>query len=74
MTSTIRKGIIDPAGVPSAEVLAVGMLAALLAAGIWLMVASLYGWPVSTTHSIVGALIRYGISPVSSGIGSSSRI
>jgi PiT family inorganic phosphate transporter len=66
VTSTIRKGIIDPAGVPSAEVLAVGMLAALLAAGIWLMVASLYGWPVSTTHSIVGALIGFGLVGIGS--------
>jgi len=66
VTSTIRKGIIDPAGVPSAEVLAVGMLAALLAAGVWLMVASAFGWPVSTTHTIVGALIGFamvGIGP-----------
>jgi PiT family inorganic phosphate transporter len=35
------------------------MLAALLAAGLWLLIASRYGWPVSTTHSIVGAIIGF---------------
>jgi PiT family inorganic phosphate transporter len=37
------------------------MLAALLAAGVWLMIASAKGWPVSTTHSIIGALIGFAI-------------
>ena len=35
------------------------MLAALLAAAIWLMVASSRGWPVSTTHSIIGAIVGF---------------
>lgn len=61
VTGTIRKGIIDASYVPSAEIFICGMLAALLAAGIWLMVASYYGWPVSTTHTIVGALIGFGV-------------
>ncbi len=61
VTGTIRRGIIDSAAVPSAEVLVFGMLAALLGAGIWLMVASYFGWPVSTTHTIVGALIGFGL-------------
>ena len=57
VTATIRKGIIDPAPIADKpEILVFGMLAALLAAGIWLMVASSKGWPVSTTHSIVGAI------------------
>jgi len=41
-------------------VLVYGMLAALLAAGVWLQIASYYGWPVSTTHSIVGAIVGFG--------------
>ena len=60
VTSTIRKGIIDPAmlsGTP--ELLVFGMLASLLAAGIWLLVATHLGWPVSTTHSIVGAIVGF---------------
>lgn len=61
VTGTIRKGIIIPDTVPSPDVLVLGMLAALLASGIWLMVASWWGWPVSTTHTIVGSLIGFGI-------------
>jgi len=60
VTSTIRKGIIDPAilsGTP--ELLIFGMMAALLAAGVWLLIATHYGWPVSTTHSIVGAIVGF---------------
>jgi len=60
VTKTIRKGIID-ADLLSAtpELLVYGMLASLLAAGIWLLVASKFGWPVSTTHSIVGAIVGF---------------
>lgn len=60
VTKTIRKGIID-AEILSAtpELLVYGMLASLLAAGIWLLVASKFGWPVSTTHSIVGAIVGF---------------
>ncbi len=60
VTSTIRKGIIDPAimaGTP--ELLVFGMTSALLAAGTWLLIASIFGWPVSTTHSIVGAIVGF---------------
>jgi len=60
VTSTIRKGIIDP-GIftDTPELLVYGMLSALLAAGTWLLVASTLGWPVSTTHSIVGAIVGF---------------
>ena len=67
VTSTIRKGIIDPAVLAGGpDLLIYGMLSALLAAGIWLLIASAMGWPVSTTHSIVGAIVGFaavGISP-----------
>jgi len=65
VTKTIRKGIIDPSSiVDSPEILVFGMLAALLAAAIWLMIASARGWPVSTTHSIVGAVIGFAIAGI----------
>ena len=62
VTETIRKGIIDPTMPLLAEhpnLLVYGMLASLLAAGTWLLVATNFGWPVSTTHSIVGAIIGF---------------
>jgi PiT family inorganic phosphate transporter len=65
VTKTIRKGIIDPSTITNTpEILVFGMLAALLAAAIWLMVATFRGWPVSTTHSIVGALVGFAIAGI----------
>jgi PiT family inorganic phosphate transporter len=65
VTSTIRKGIVDPSGlVDQPEILVFGMLAALLAAAVWLMIASWRGWPVSTTHSIVGALVGFAVAGI----------
>lgn len=66
VTSTIRKGIVDSSVfVDSPDLLVFGMLSALLAAGTWLMVASFMGWPVSTTHSIVGAIVGFAAVGVS---------
>lgn len=70
VTETIRKGILDVAlfqdggatfGTDGPRVLMLGMLSALLAAGVWLQVATIFGLPVSTTHSIVGAVIGFGL-------------
>ncbi len=62
VSETIRKGIIDTAIFSSTPDLFIyGMLAALLTAAIWLQVASYFGWPVSTTHSIVGSILGFGI-------------
>jgi inorganic phosphate transporter, PiT family len=61
VTQTVQKGIINTEmfqGQP--QVLVVGMIAALIAAGAWLQLASYFGWPVSTTHSIIGALVGFG--------------
>ena len=60
VTSTIRKDIIDPSILSgSPDLLVFGMLSSLLAAGLWLLIASYKGWPVSTTHSIVGAIVGF---------------
>jgi len=62
VTATIRKGIVTAGSFTGhPDLLVFGMLAALLAAGIWLMVATRYGLPVSTTHSIVGAITGFAI-------------
>ncbi len=65
VTKTIRKEIIDPSAIADdPELLVFGMLAPLLAAATWLTFASFKGWPVSTTHSIVGALVGFGIAGI----------
>ncbi len=62
VSETVRRGIVDPsifAGDGLSFML--GMLSALLAAGTWLQLASWKGWPVSTTHSIVGSIVGFGL-------------
>ena len=62
VSNTIRKGIISPVLFQGHQMdLVFGMIGALLAAAIWLQVASYYGWPVSTTHSIVGSVLGFGV-------------
>jgi PiT family inorganic phosphate transporter len=62
VTATVRKGIVDASLFSDQpEILVFGMLAALLAAGTWLLIASQRGWPVSTTHSIVGAIVGFAV-------------
>jgi PiT family inorganic phosphate transporter len=58
VTETIKNGIVATDMI-SPDMFVLGMLSALLAAGTWLLIASMRGWPVSTTHSIVGALIGF---------------
>ena len=63
VSETVRKGIIDLdmfAGEGGGMSFMLGMLSALLAAGVWLQIASFKGWPVSTTHSIVGSIVGFG--------------
>jgi PiT family inorganic phosphate transporter len=62
VTNTIRKGIVDMdalGGDPM--VIAIGMTCCLLAAALWLNIATYAGWPVSTTHSIVGSVVGFGL-------------
>lgn len=64
VTETIKNGIVD-ATMITPDLMVLGMMSALLAAGTWLLVASTKGWPVSTTHSIVGAVIGFAAVGVS---------
>ncbi|MEZ5334561.1 MAG: anion permease [Methanolobus sp.] len=63
VTSTIAKGIvpIDSISLIDPHLVAIGMLAAILAAGFWITLATFYNLPVSTTHSIVGAVLGFGL-------------
>ena len=61
VTETVRKGIINPMVINNVDVVIYGSLSALLAAGVWLLIASYYGLPVSTTHSIIGGIVGYGL-------------
>ncbi|MFQ5677835.1 MAG: inorganic phosphate transporter [Gemmatimonadota bacterium] len=73
VTETIRKGILDASFFEGGDLrfagdglrtLMLGMVASLLAAGLWLQIATMLGLPVSTTHSIVGAVIGFGLLAV----------
>ena len=64
VTQTIRSGILDSTLI-SPDLMIFGMMASLLAAGSWLLIASVRGWPVSTTHTIIGAVIGFGAVGVS---------
>jgi len=60
VTDTVRKGIFDPSNLPP-QLVAMGFISSLLAAAVWLQVATWFGWPVSTTHSIVGSIVGVGM-------------
>lgn len=67
VTDTIRQGVIDTSlFADQPDLLVYGMMSSLLAAGTWLLVASYMGWPVSTTHSIIGAIIGFATISVGS--------
>ncbi len=64
VSETVRSGIIStdlPEFQENPMILVYGMTASLLSAAIWLQIASYLGWPVSTTHSVVGAVLGFGI-------------
>ncbi len=65
VSNTIRKGMLDPTVFEAVPYhLVYGMISALVAAAVWLHIASYLGWPVSTTHSIVGGIVGFGIIAV----------
>ena len=62
VTNTIKDNIIDTGAYQGMEIkLALGMISALFASGAWLIIASVFGWPVSTTHTIIGSLIGFAL-------------
>ena len=61
VTATISKGIINPAAITDPKIVMIGMFAALMAAGVWVLIATLTSLPVSSTHSIVGAITGFGL-------------
>lgn len=64
VTETIKNGIVDADQI-SPDLMVLGMMSALLAAGTWLLIATQRGWPVSTTHSIIGAVVGFAAVGVS---------
>ncbi|KAK7840577.1 inorganic phosphate transporter 2-1, chloroplastic [Quercus suber] len=63
VTSTMQKGILVATMFQGKDTLLfAGLLSSLAAAGTWLQVASYYGWPVSTTHCIVGSMVGFGLA------------
>jgi len=67
VVNTVAKGIIEPSALPDSTHFVWAMMAALLAAALWLNLATWFGAPVSTTHSIVGGVVGAGI--VAAGFG-----
>ncbi len=66
VVGTISKGIVDPAAMGDATVFVRAMMAALLAAALWINLATWFGAPVSTTHAVVGGVV--GVGMVAGGI------
>ncbi|HDL5423865.1 TPA: inorganic phosphate transporter, partial [Mannheimia haemolytica] len=67
VADTIKSGIIDPAQFAnSPDILVLGMMASLCAAGMWLIIATKMGWPVSATHTIIGAVIGFALITIGS--------
>lgn len=68
VTGTISKGIIDPSLLAhNPNILMIGMFASLLAAGIWVNLATYFALPVSTSQAIVGAVVGFGVLSVGAG-------
>lgn len=61
VSKTLQDGIINPEMFAhNPKILLYGMLSSLIATAMWLQIASYFGWPVSTTHAIIGALLGFG--------------
>lgn len=64
VTDTIKNGIVN-VDVMSVDLMVLGMMSALMAAGTWLLIATSRGWPVSSTHTIIGAVVGFAAVGVS---------
>ena len=62
VTKTIRKGIVDISQAGDPQLVLLGLLAALIAAAFWVFFATVKSLPVSTTHTLVGAVIGVGFA------------
>ncbi len=62
VATTITRGIVKPEVVTDSRILLAGALAALTSSFVWIMAATLWGMPVSTTHSIVGGMVGFGLA------------
>jgi len=61
VTATISSGIVNAAVISDPQEMMLGLLAALFSAALWVFVATWKQLPVSTTHSIIGALVGFGV-------------
>jgi len=61
VTHTVTRGIVSPEAIASSQIIVLGAFSTLLAASSWVFLATWKGFPVSTTHSIIGALIGFGL-------------
>jgi inorganic phosphate transporter, PiT family len=61
VAQTIRKGIINSSVISDPKLIFLGLLSALLSASLWVCLATFKNLPVSTTHSIVGAMVGFGL-------------
>ena len=68
VTATVSKGIINADQIGDPQIMLVGMLASLLAAAIWVFIATLTALPVSSTHSIIGSILGFGLISMGPGV------
>ncbi len=61
VTATVSKGIINAEAIADPKLVMIGMFASLLAAGLWVLISTLTALPVSSTHSIVGSILGFGL-------------
>jgi len=61
VTATISKGIINPDFISDPKIIMLGMFASLISAALWVFIATLTALPVSSTHSIIGSILGFGL-------------